>query len=205
MLNASSILIQVSNDRVVFEPSTTKIEDVLMKMMNDMIVSTRSFQTIDSKMMTLIRLHEGSMLPLLLPNETLTKYSLRQEIGKTKVQYNSSAVLQSAKDLVLSPSARELEMYMQNNREQVTATMKTLIVQPNVLASKFQNMEGVLDVNATVTANELATYLINSRKPKVEEEEDENENTEVVNDETQSVAENNEDEKDEDNENEEGK
>ena len=197
-------LIQVSNDRVVFEPSTTKIEDVLMKMMNDMIVSTRSFQTIDSKMMTLIRLHEGSMLPLLLPNETLTKYSLRQEIGKTKVQYNSSAVLQSAKDLVLSPSARELEMYMQNNREQVTATMKTLIVQPNVLASKFQNMEGVLDVNATVTANELATYLINSRKP-VEEEEDENENTEVVNDETQSVAENNEDEKDEDNENEEGK
>ena len=196
-------LIQVSNDRVVFEPSTTKIEDVLMKMMNDMIVSTRSFQTIDSKMMTLIRLHEGSMLPLLLPNETLTKYSLRQEIGKTKVQYNSSAVLQSAKDLVLSPSARELEMYMQNNREQVTATMKTLIVQPNVLASKFQNMEGVLDVNATVTANELATYLINSRKP-VEEEEDENENTEVVNDETQ-VAENNEDEKDEDNENEEGK
>ena len=198
-------LIQVSNDRVVFEPSTTKIEDVLMKMMNDMIVSTRSFQTIDSKMMTLIRLHEGSMLPLLLPNETLTKYSLRQEIGKTKVQYNSSAVLQSAKDLVLSPSARELEMYMQNNREQVTATMKTLIVQPNVLASKFQNMEGVLDVNATVTANELATYLINSRKPKVEEEEDENENTEVVNDETQSVAENNEDEKDEDNENEEGK
>ena len=204
MLNASSILIQVSNDRVVFEPSTTKIEDVLMKMMNDMIVSTRSFQTIDSKMMTLIRLHEGSMLPLLLPNETLTKYSLRQEIGKTKVQYNSSAVLQSAKDLVLSPSARELEMYMQNNREQVTATMKTLIVQPNVLASKFQNMEGVLDVNATVTANELATYLINSRKP-MEEEEDENENTEVVNDETQSVAENNEDEKDEDNENEEGK
>ena len=195
----------MSNDRVVFEPSTTKIEDVLMKMMNDMIVSTRSFQTIDSKMMTLIRLHEGSMLPLLLPNETLTKYSLRQEIGKTKVQYNSSAVLQSAKDLVLSPSARELEMYMQNNREQVTATMKTLIVQPNVLASKFQNMEGVLDVNATVTANELATYLINSRKPKVEEEEDENENTEVVNDETQSVAENNEDEKDEDNENEEGK
>ena len=194
----------MSNDRVVFEPSTTKIEDVLMKMMNDMIVSTRSFQTIDSKMMTLIRLHEGSMLPLLLPNETLTKYSLRQEIGKTKVQYNSSAVLQSAKDLVLSPSARELEMYMQNNREQVTATMKTLIVQPNVLASKFQNMEGVLDVNATVTANELATYLINSRKP-VEEEEDENENTEVVNDETQSVAENNEDEKDEDNENEEGK
>ena len=194
----------MSNDRVVFEPSTTKIEDVLMKMMNDMIVSTRSFQTIDSKMMTLIRLHEGSMLPLLLPNETLTKYSLRQEIGKTKVQYNSSAVLQSAKDLVLSPSARELEMYMQNNREQVTATMKTLIVQPNVLASKFQNMEGVLDVNATVTANELATYLINSRKPKVEEEEDENENTEVVNDETQ-VAENNEDEKDEDNENEEGK
>ena len=195
----------MSNDRVVFEPSTTKIEDVLMKMMNDMIVSTRSFQTIDSKMMTLIRLHEGSMLPLLLPSETLTKYSLRQEIGKTKVQYNSSAVLQSAKDLVLSPSARELEMYMQNNREQVTATMKTLIVQPNVLASKFQNMEGVLDVNATVTANELATYLINSRKPKVEEEEDENENTEVVNDETQSVAENNEDEKDEDNENEEGK
>ena len=194
----------MSNDRVVFEPSTTKIEDVLMKMMNDMIVSTRSFQTIDSKMMTLIRLHEGSMLPLLLPNETLTKYSLRQEIGKTKVQYNSSAVLQSAKDLVLSPSARELEMYMQNNREQVTATMKTLIVQPNVLASKFQNMEGVLDVNATVTANELATYLINSRKPKVEEEEDENENTVVVNDETQ-VAENNEDEKDEDNENEEGK
>ena len=194
----------MSNDRVVFEPSTTKIEDVLMKMMNDMIVSTRSFQTIDSKMMTLIRLHEGSMLPLLLPNETLTKYSLREEIGKTKVQYNSSAVLQSAKDLVLSPSARELEMYMQNNREQVTATMKTLIVQPNVLASKFQNMEGVLDVNATVTANELATYLINSRKPKVEEEEDENENTEVVNDETQ-VAENNEDEKDEDNENEEGK
>ena len=194
----------MSNDRVVFEPSTTKIEDVLMKMMNDMIVSTRSFQTIDSKMMTLIRLHEGSMLPLLLPNETLTKYSLRQEIGKTKVQYNSSAVLQSAKDLVLSPSARELEMYMQNNREQVTATMKTLIVQPNVLASKFQNMEGVLDVNATVTANELATYLINSRKP-VEEEEDENENTEVVNDETQSVAENNEDEKDEENENEEGK
>ena len=194
----------MSNDRVVFEPSTTKIEDVLMKMMNDMIVSTRSFQTIDSKMMTLIRLHEGSMLPLLLPNETLTKYSLREEIGKTKVQYNSSAVLQSAKDLVLSPSARELEMYMQNNREQVTATMKTLIVQPNVLASKFQNMEGVLDVNATVTANELATYLINSRKPKVEEEEDENENTKVVNDETQ-VAENNEDEKDEDNENEEGK
>ena len=50
-----------------------------------------------------------------------------------------------------------------------------LMVQPNELAQKFQDMETVLDVNAEKTASELATYLIESRVPKVEEEGEEKE------------------------------
>ena len=181
MASSPLFLIQltVSNDRVVFEPTTNVVRDTIIQIMNDMVVQLRSFATIDCKMMTLIRLHEGPLLPLLLPSESMPVFGNDNQnvegIKPTLLHYDTPEVLQAARDLVQSPAAREIETFIQSMRDHTVNTVELLVVEPNALAKKFQDMEGVLDVNADKTANELAEYLIQSRAPKdgVEDAEEE--------------------------------
>jgi hypothetical protein len=47
--------------QVVFVPTTRTVRTTLLQVMDDIVVAVRSFHTIDGKMMTLIRLHEGAL------------------------------------------------------------------------------------------------------------------------------------------------
>jgi dynein heavy chain, axonemal len=141
-------------------------------MMDDIVVHVRSFKTIDCKMMTLIRLHEGSLLPILLPNESIPIYDNEDDDNYCgdSLKYDTAEIVQAATSLVNNPIAREIEVFLKEQRDTINNTMKELIVQPNALAKKFQLMENVLNTNRSKTANELTNFLIHSRKPKIEKD-----------------------------------
>ena len=112
-------------------------------MMDDIVVHVRSFKTIDCKMMTLIRLHEGSLLPILLPNESIPIYDNEDDDNYCgdSLKYDTAEIVQAATSLVNNPIAREIEVFLKEQRDTINNTMKELIVQPNALAKKFQLME----------------------------------------------------------------